>query len=427
MRALSLVVLVGCAGDGVIVEVDTAGLGVTSVELVLSDRICEDPLRGGDCASIQGPNFKLALGQQGDIFSRDASAKIVVEDGLARFELPSEDNVLRMGFALGRDAQGVIVGSAVMDNTLDLSAGPVIYRVALDPTEPLRERLFDPSRAAAAQWGEGDRCVGVQPLRTTVGQRPFFILPDDDPDCDGRHTTDDGECDPLWFDGMLFDENSAMHCAQPSMTLQGAPCVVGHIPQCVEGDVSEIGCVEPPLRCVPDPLCKACATDDTPCQNQLLASPAIETRIDCSIPASITLDEDLGTSCIANGFFIDATSLPTLDGNATCISAEFVKTPNMAIDAEVDSKADFGNARVEIGLVTPACEIKFKWEGTIAAATVTALHSVLVVHVDVSGQRREIWLPINFRASTACAEPTSVSTCTFQGAPGADAITACLR
>lgn len=410
-RALALLVLVGCAGDGVIVEVDTQRLDVATVELVLSDRVCEDP-RGGECVTIQGPTFKFGFGDKGDIFTREASATSSdLDGGIARFELPADDNRIAMAFAIGRNAQGQIVGAAVMANTIDLAAGPVVYRAALDQTEELR----DPSQpgASASEWGK--ECVGIKPLHSTLDPpRPIFMLPAVDPDCDGRV---DGECDPLWFDGMFFDEASAKHCAQPSMVLPGAPCVIGHIPQCVEvGDA--MPCIEAPFRCFPDAVCNSCAAEDTACQNERLSSPAIATRMDCTIPASISLDDDLGTSCLNNTrFFIDSTSLPMV-GNGTCTSAEFVKTPSSAIDAEVDSRAELGDARIDLIGVTPTCKIEFEWDGTIPTATITTLHTVLIIHIEVSGQRREIWLPINFTASSACIQPTGMSTCQFANEPG---------
>lgn len=417
-RALALLVLVGCA-DGVIVEVDTQGLDVATVELVLSDRLCEDP-RGGECVTIQGPTFKFGFGEKGDIFTRGASATSSdLEEGIARFELPAADNRITMAFAIGRDAQGQIVGAAVMANTIDLAAGPVVYRAALDQTEELR----DPSQpgAAASEWGK--ECVGIKPLHSTLDvQRPIFMLPAVDPDCDGRV---DDECDPLWFDGMLYDESSAAHCAQPSMVLPGAPCVIGHIPQCVEANPDVMSCIEAPFRCFPDVVCNSCAAKDTACQNERLSSPAIATRMDCTIPATISIDDDLGTACLNNTtFFIDSTSLPMV-GNGTCTGAEFVKTPSSAIDAEVDSRAEFGDARIDIIRVTPTCKIEFEWDGSIPAATVTTLHTVLIIHIEVSGQRREIWMPLNFTASSACIQPTGMSTCQFVGKPGDDAIINC--
>jgi hypothetical protein len=427
LRVWLLWLLVGCGGDGVIVEVETTGLDVASVELVLADRVCQDPLRGGDCASIQGPTFQTGLGQAGDLYTRKASATVrQLDEGLARFELPAADKLLRMAFAIGRDAQGQIVGGAVMARTLDLAAGPIVYRVALDPTRELRDRQPPDTVASAAQWGDRNQCVGIQPLRSTMPeQRPIFILPADDPDCDGRHDTTDGECDPLWFDGVFFDEASATHCAQASTTIPGTPCVIGHRPQCIEADLGDMGCVEAPVRCVPDLVCTSCATDDTACQNDKLGSAATEARLACTFPANDNIGLGLSEACDGNNdsFLIIPAELPS--ANARCLDAQLAMRSTAAIDSPLEKQFAINGATFTVADVLEDCTIKLKWGGTfpLQGRAVTTL----VLTVDVNGQERQLWLPITFEATTTCPSNPGTLVCEYVDDGDPDHIAACAQ
>lgn len=423
MRAWLLCLLVACSGEGVIVEVETAGLGVASVELVLADRGCKDPLSGEACAAIQGQGFTSFLGEPTDLYTRAASATIrELDDGVARFELPAESRTVPMAFAIGRDAQGEIVGAAVMARTLDLAAGPVVYRVALDRTTDLRSDP-QPGAAAAAQWGRATtQCLGIHPSRSAMKiQRPIFILPEDDPDCDGRIAADDGECNPLWFDGVSLDEATASHCVQPSTIIAGGPCVIGHVPQCVEADVAEPLCVESPIRCVPDLVCNSCATDDTACQNDKLGSAAAEARLDCLFPANENTALGFSEACDGNNdsFLIVPTQLPA--ANARCLDAQLATLSTAALDSPLDKNFTSNGATFTVADVLEDCTIKLKWDGTfpLQGRAVTTL----VLTVEVNGQERQLWLPITFAATATC--PTNTGTCGYLDDGEPDRIAAC--
>lgn len=410
-----------CASGGIVLEVDTAGLDVASVELVLADRVCKLP-DGGKCDSLRGKGFTNALGEPGDIYLRAANARSTALDGgLARFEIPSASHTIPMAFAIGRDASGRIVGTTVMAETIDLAAGPILYRATLEPTADVLGFARSNGMASAAQWGEGDRCVGIEPLTATLDPlRPVFIVPEDDLDCDRTAV----ECDPLWFQGLSVDEATARHCVVRSTVIAGGPCMLGHLPTCVENAADAARCAELPLRCVPDPVCTDCPAIDEPCQNAKLAEPALDGRLDCTFPA---MEDGNGTlqPCATTQF-----ALKPLDPLAPvrCIDSRtlLVQSPDTAIDSTLDSKFTSNGATFEIASVGEDCTILFKWSGN--AAAVETSHTVMVVGVDVGGQLRELWAPINFSPSQVCPPDGTTLACTYVKAPlTQDHLFDCLR
>lgn len=426
MRGLVLcaITLLGCANNGVVVEVDTNGLVVSSVELVISNRLCQHPDQDGDCASIQGQGFGVALGAPGDLYARDASA-ITGElvDGKAVFELPESGNTIEMAFALGRDDNGTIVGSAVMADTLDPSSGPRRYRVTLDPTEELRGPTKSPGMAAAAQWGGGNQCVGVEPIQSTLEvQRPIFILPKDDPDCDGRR--DGEECDPLWFDGISFDEAAAVHCVQPKNDDPAEPCLLGHVPTCIENPANSSvpSCIQSAV-CLPSTVCASCAPLDEACQQDKLAAEPGDIHISCPLPGEEDVVVGQASECGGNNEFV-LQPLDNIPLGVTCQFAELVEMKNLALHSPRSTTFTEGDASFEILQVDPSCAIRMKWQGTFPIAEVA--HTVLVITVDAGGKDREIWIPINFQPGAVACTATGVA-CTYSDDGDIDTIALCAQ
>ncbi len=404
-------VIAGCAGDQVVVEVDTGGLDVATVELVLSNRVCQDPERDGDCTSVQGEGFVVRSGSPGDLYLRDAAAiSGDIDRGKVAFELPSGGDLIgragiAMAFAIGRDANNSIVGAAVMAQTLDPSTGPIRYRVTLEPTDDLRSSRM-PGIAAAAQWGDRNQCLGVEPTGSTLDiQRPVFILPEDDLDCDGRHQDD--ECDPLWFDGISFDESIAAHCVQPrdqDLSDPNAPCLLGHVPTCIENPASPNNrCLQSPI-CLPSALCSGCRPDQETCQQARLESKTADVRIECEPPgnnnaAATTSECDGGNSEF--GILPLSTSL----AGATCTNVQLVETPAAAFHSPRGDRFTSGMATFEIDRFDADCTVHLKWNGSFVTGEIA--HTVLTFTIDVAGQTRELWVPINFHVGViGCGSPT---------------------
>lgn len=428
MKAVALLALVGCsAGDGVVVEIDINGQDVSTVEIVLAKHRCQDPLRGESCASIQGESFPRPFGQKDDIFSRSAAATTgTLEDGIASFELPDGDGVLPMAFAIGRNADNKITGVAVMAGTIDLAAGPIKYRVELSPSEDLLQRTNRMGIAGATEWGRGVTCLGIEPVRSTLPeQRPLFILADGDSDCDGRSDEAADECDPLWFDGMSFDENGAVHCAMRSTVIAGAPCVIGHQPQCIEVPNPDNGmCIEgSPDRCVPDVLCLACDPSNETCLNDKLITLGADPRLDCIFPAQLNGSSSVNCKELDTFVVLPPGNMPPAMG--TCVDANFAQDPAALIDSPLERKFASGGAKFEIVDVTPACTVTIRFTGPINAAERPS--TVLVFAFEKLFERRELWFPINFSGTSTCPAAGSTIACGYQDDGSPDAILTCTK
>jgi hypothetical protein len=412
-RIAALTLLVGCA-EGVFVEVHTDRIPerVDRVELLLTDRRCF--LDGQECPYIQGPDFPSAMGEPGDIYVRGLGRSTnQLADGVAVFELPTGDGLLPLGFALARDVQGQIIGAAVMEQQLDLAGGPVIYRVALDPIEPLIARQ-DPGRAGVAEWKTGlDECIGILPVTPDRGGKPLFIVAKDNPDCDAATPETGTECDPFWYDGFAADFDAA-HCVMPSEVIAGGPCLLGHVPTCVENIASPNtpSCIETArdpsaeATCLPFALCSSCEQQDEPCQEQLLAQ-LTTPRVDCQVPGQIDLESGIAGHCSSNEFEL----LPDSFTETTrCMDANFITTPAVTFHSEIGRVYVDGVTKFEITSVeADSCVIRMKWEGSLSAANLA--RTILEVTVETGTATRKLWVPIKFSPTQLC--PADVPTCEY--------------
>ncbi len=413
--------IAACSGYGIYVEVQINGLEVASVELVLADGLCK-LADGSSCDRLQGKAFKAAVDAPGHIFKREAARETTtIEDGSAWFEIPAGDRTLDMVFALGRDANRNIVGVAVMPDTLDLREEPVIYRVVLDPAQPLLPRQ-PVDTAVTAEWStDADQCIGVRPVNPgDLG--PIFIVPADNPDCDGA--TGEGECDPLWYDGFSFDESTAAHCSQPSQVIPGA-CVLGHVPACVENQSAEIsGCVES-NQCLPTAVCE-CGVFDEACQETKLRAHDVDARLDCSVPGETDASVDVIFHCSSdNTFRIPPSAELSIGGR--CVAAELIATPDATFHSERGAAFSAPTAKFEVtDHDDQTCAITMKWEGQLLPTQIE--HTVLVVTIERSDlSTRELWIPINFLPTLQCpTSPGSPGTgCTYVDVEAPDALTSC--
>jgi len=403
-RLAALALLASCAGNGVIVEVDTNGLAVTSVELVISDRVCVDPRSDGSCETIAGEGFSRELGRAGDLYFRDASATSTqLDGGIATFEIPAAERTLAMAFAIGRNAQGVIVGAAVMARTLKLAAGPIVYRVTLDPTEDLRATTRS-NVAAAAEWGANRECLGVDPVHSTLDQRrPQFILPDDNPDCDLDRGPD--ECDPLAFNGFSVDEDSHDYCVLSKLSAYNftiGACLLGDVPSCVEDPETKCAPRQSAI-CVPSSVC-TCPAIDEDCQQRKLLEVDLtgeQVRVECKVSGEASPDITNITNACADG---SEFTLQLPASSAICISAQLLEDPAAAFHSPQATNLSLGDAFFEIMVGEPqTCAIKMKWSS--GSLPNTGTHTVMAILVEVDGDPRElwIWIPITFIPSGLAA------------------------
>ena len=427
-------------GGGVFVEVDTTDLPrpVGHVELVAAKHECVLPFdRGFECNRIRGEGFTEAFPGKGNMFLRLANAETTVDaDGLAAFELPGGVGVLPIVFAIARDEQGA-VGAAVMENTIDTSDGAVVYRITLDPVEDLLRNSRSAGHAGFREWGvdTGRDCIGIAPAQPDPDRGAVFIVPEDNPDCDSLK--DEGECEPLAFNGIKIDERSSdRHCAIRSERVPPAnnmerPCVVGHLPICSDIPLDGEPCTEieesTPI-CLPSQLCSGllCDPNDHACLEETLRGTALfpppSARIDCPTPA--TLDAGLVLPCLENRMvLLRPEGIPP----ATTCSEVFLTGDESPFHSDGAQSFESGGATFSIVDSDAQCNVKFEWSGMtegVRSATTT-----IVFTVDTATATRKLMFPIKFQQQQACLAVGEEAACQVFPPPGApdapDSITAC--
>jgi hypothetical protein len=401
-------VLLAACGEGVFVEVDaTAVPGVERVEIVVAGKTCEHPFEPGvECDHMQGEGFPFAFRGKGNIFSHLAAATTAVDgDGLATFQLEPGLGRVPMAFAIGRDATGAALGVAMMEDTLEADGGTVVFRVRLDPTSDLFENVSE-EHAGIREWGgpTNGRCIGVRPRLPDPERDPAFIVPQDNPDCDAQKTFDE-ECDPLWFDGFLFDEASDRHCVVRSERVPPVgpatepPCVLGHFPTCDENPSIEKPCREQPgtSLCLPSALCGPTPCTDT-CLDDLLLSGLLEPRLVCRAPGRIDINRIV--PCAQSTMTIVA---PT--NLSKCSDAQLTGS-DPPFHATRSLEMTDGDARFRIVDRLPTCEVQLVWEGSSEGPKRT--HTTIVFTVQDEDRTRELMVPLAFELIDDCSQAETI-------------------
>jgi hypothetical protein len=243
--AVAVLAAVGCAEDGVFVEV-VASDGVTEVELFVVDRECEGTdTQGHPCEGLQPDGFDVKLG--GSIFIRDQdegeSWKVSVDDGAAWFKFGVDrlglQRVVVVGFKNGEPEQYAVL------TDVDLSYSHKVV-VTLADVDEWTDADDDGEKPVVMLWGDG-RCLGLH-----HGDESWFIVTEGDADCDQVEGT---ECDPLAY---LVDTPMMTRC----LTDVSGTCTLGTTICSERGATSDEPC-EPGDLELPAAACERCGTDPT--------------------------------------------------------------------------------------------------------------------------------------------------------------------
>lgn len=214
--AVAVLAAVGCADDGVYLEV-VAPDGMTEVELFVVERECDgqdtEPSPFGCSSGLQPEGFAAKI--RGEVFIRAQDEgenwRVPVEDGSAWFRFGIDTKFpLQRVVAIGL-LDGEVRQAAVLDQ-VDLSSTRKVSVTLEDAVEWSGDERDPGETRALARWAEG-RCIGVH----DSGQ-PYFIVTDGDADCD--QVPAETECDPLAY---LVDSPTSQAC----LSSENGQCSIG--------------------------------------------------------------------------------------------------------------------------------------------------------------------------------------------------------
>jgi hypothetical protein len=248
-----------------------------------------------------------------------------------------------------------------------------------------------------------------------------FIVPDSDPDCDGREI----ECDPLHANFNVGGGPTA--CVTVLANLPAMPCVVG-VAQCEDG-VRETGaCLASnlSLHCVPEEICHACADDPglIACAATTIKSDPAVSGVECTFQGS-----DSGQSC-GQGKVGRATRI-TLPVNCGAVEVRPVTAPLSS--SATPSIATVASAAITVSLGTPDagapnCPIDLAWVTGTATTGETALFALVVTG---RGTTNTLTLPVRITFGQPVPDCTAIMNepvpCVPNAALPTDSMLSCLQ
>lgn len=407
----------GCFSDhGLAIEVRIGATGATSVELYLGQRC--DPAnnpQGIDCRSIIPPS---ATGEMtGTVWFRDADARYIAEvrGGVASFQLRADPaTTLPIVLAVGQTTGGAVGTATLRDvvvpagsasarviETQLVAAGPVAPDVPAGTTD--RVQVWTKQSPATA-------CVVVEHWQAGTPARDF-VVPPEDPDCDGAAH----ECDPAAY---LATEPggsaSTPRCFAEGTGNRSTTCLLGSL-GCSDDRGALAGTCAPLIGtevCVPSEFCgctdAGTATGPDPaCLQNRIANPGSIPRIDCQVPASaspppvrLDLCPNRDTATI---------DLSKFYGNASCRQPQI----GSLLLNDFDTSHTFNGAEFDLESPHDPCTFVINWKrGTRTSADPTDYGMI-----ELPTQRGAVMLPLvlHFQDNCIAAPPLDAFTCDLLG------------
>jgi hypothetical protein len=287
-----------------------------------------------------------------------------------------------IAIVVGSNANGV-VGVATLRGLQILAQGSQIAGVMLTPASALpaatdqdRVVIWAPPNTSASS--SSPVCIGV---KHHDGTRTDFVVPADDPDCDGIKR--DNECNPTAYLGTTEPmPGSALPSCVNDHFLAPGPCVLGNT-GCDEAAHDSPTCVpQTEQRCVPASFCTACKDFNPGCTGPyVINTPDMTPRIECVIP----MNTDIG-SCASEAVVDLSTKYPS-DG--TC------GTPKLLELSAKDTGSDpsFDGVKLAVSAVDKPCKLEVTWKGGSHPATDVASSGL----VKLETPRGALYVPIVLR------------------------------
>jgi hypothetical protein len=306
MRGALLVltlVAAACGNDhGVTVVIHPNSTDVTKVRLYIG-------VGDQNMTDLTDDTFKVAGAWY---WTRDPGNELdlqnVVSHGDVTFNYDTSETI-PVVIAVGYDDQGQPIVAGVADS-LDPALGRndfQIYEITLAAADP-----FSPTSSAMqlGLWSPMTTdlvhasCAGII---DATKPHPYFVVLDNDQDCDGFLDGTDAECTPDIYHGTRGADPTEANClyATPASNGLGAVCQLGGSPCKDNTPVTMVSC-QPGTTCLPTSLCAAgvCPAthpDDYQCAADIVGSmvnPTMHAHYDCTVPTK------------ANGAVCDSLKLP---------------------------------------------------------------------------------------------------------------------
>jgi hypothetical protein len=407
MRSGSLLVatcLAACgAEDRVTFDVTGTPDTVRLEVFIASESPCND-------CELQPKDVSTML--QGMRFERDPDPLLTVEAGsdhTAAFAIaPGEHgDKVRSIVVIGYDAQKVISGAALIRD-IHTSQQPQLYRVTLTPVtaEPLATTAPLTGSQRVQVWGSEDAhgtCVGLERWHEAELEDRVFIVPADDPDCDG--VLEDAECNPYaYLSSTSPATTDTINCVTNSETVGGVqPCQFGAA-VCKDGETRGV-CASRGL-CIPESLCNDTAIcpdgQERECMLRKLVASPVSSEIVCHVPFELDTNSNALITC---GGVPASTTIEGLGAlfssvvNCDAVGAISESSSGFQFLPEVDVLgADLKVARTS----NTKCDVAVTWQGTAQPFT----DSIIVgMKISTTGTH-DLVLPMKIVRANCAASPT---------------------
>jgi hypothetical protein len=352
----------------------------------------------------------------GDVSFLDSTRRLLApreSDGYARFQLEAGDHAsLPAIYVVGFDGNDKPTGFAEVDDVHIPQSGHEEWKIVLQPA------TFGPARASDGDtiwvWREplnkpysGDpdhaSCLGIEHASGSTS----FIVPDDDPDCDGVKTGDPLECNAYWFEYQTPPQAGAGACTTTASVSGNPVCELGRPVACIDAIGPGCGTLEQGRVCVPDATCPACGANvTTTCLQTLFADTSVP-KLRCTFPLQTT-----GIPCANN---MTTADLSTVLSGGSCPQVGFVAGVPLATPA---LQLAVGTATVAVSAPASGCAFPVTWSGT----AMPGAHGSSLFEVDL-GNGRLLVFPflVNFTGDCTLNQPE----CVIEPSPSTDHMWSC--
>jgi hypothetical protein len=387
--------MAGCFSDrGLAIEVDVGDTGATSVELYVGEFDCTpgDNTAGISCTSIAPPDGTIALA--GDVFLRNDPVPYTapVKDGKATFVITSDTaKTLPVVIAVGSvsDSQGVRGLATLRELELPANSARIVTTtlVSAHPVQPQQSdsETMDLTEDRVMVWPEANPqrpCVVVEHWRSGEPVRREFLVPDEDPDCDGVPN----ECNAAAY---LGTSAGGMASEPNCFAGQDGACVLGSLP-CNDVSGPEPGtCTaqqDQDTVCVPSQFC-GCTSLEPACM-QIEMDAGVLPHITCTIPTTAE-----GNPCSNNNsIFMD---LAKFYPSASCDPPRLGSLQLTALSTNTNNFS-FGGAVMALESPGSPCQFSIVWKSGTHTPPLEALVVVEYGVVQLQTGDRITLVPITF-------------------------------
>jgi hypothetical protein len=432
---LGVVCLVAaCSGQGVDLEI-TSEVSIDRVELFFANEYCYND-DGSQCEGVAWQTEQQR--PPGEVYVMKGDENIVAtqrfegDRAVMHIEATPEFREPKVLAIIGFSGEtavsyAMLFGPRIPSNSaetwkIDLKyAGPAMPSFTTPPEPGERyERIRAWKRERVDHPEELSQCLAMQFWDESESEWDgVFIVPESDPDCDGRAI----ECDPLHANYNIGGGPTA--CVTTLQTFGEAPCVVGTA-LCEDGARETGDCLAAtsPLTCAPQEVCAACEGDPAlvTCAATALKSNTDVSGVECTFNGT-----DGGNTCGQD--LSGAYSQISLPVGCSAVEVRPVTAPFM-ISASPDM-ATVATATIKVSTVSSAagsCLIDLHWtDGTAQPGT----SGVFVFIVTGINTLNTLALPVRITFGPAVAMCTTGSnepdSCVANNALGTDSMLSCLR